>query len=42
MGDQHLNARNAKNLGFLVDLDWNTLTEEKLMVGVMEILNNST
>jgi len=39
-GDQPLNAQLAKNLGFLVDLEWNDLTEEKLSAAINEVLDN--
>jgi glucuronosyltransferase len=40
-GDQPLNAQLAKNLGFLVNLEWNELTEESVSAAINEILNNS-
>lgn len=39
-GDQDMNAKKAKDKGFLYQLDWNTLTEDKLMSGIQEVLNN--
>lgn len=39
-GDQELNARQAESHGFLHQLDWNKLTEEDLMAGIQEILQN--
>jgi len=41
-GDQNLNAGMAKRLGFLVETDWNELTEEMLTNAINEILTNST
>lgn len=39
-GDQLLNAKQAKNRGYLVELDWSKLTEQTLMGAIQEILNN--
>ncbi len=39
-GDQDMNAKQAKNHGFLYQLDWNTLTEQQLMTAIKEVLNN--
>lgn len=40
LGDQPLNAKLAKTHGFIIDIDWNEVTEEKLSAGIKEILND--
>lgn len=35
-----LNAKLAKDHGFIVELDWNTVSEEVLLTGINEILSN--
>lgn len=40
-GDQDQNAKKALNQGFLLQLDWSTLTEKDLMAGIQEVLNNN-
>lgn len=40
MTDQYQNARLAKNNGFLVELDWNKMTEEEFEGTINEVLNN--
>lgn len=40
-GDQPMNAKQAIKHGFLVQREWNHLTEESLMEGIQEILNNN-
>lgn len=39
-GEQPLNARTAENRGYLVRLDWNELTEERLMEAIQEVISN--
>lgn len=39
-GDQPLNAKLARTHGFIVEMDWNDLTDAKLSSGIKEILNN--
>lgn len=39
-GDQPMNAKEAGNRGFLVELEWKSLSEEKLLVGINEVLKN--
>lgn len=38
--DQHQNAGLAKNNGFLVELDWNVLTEKEFEGAIREILDD--
>lgn len=40
LGDQPMNAKQAKGHGFLVQREWDDLTEESLLEGIKEILNN--
>ncbi len=40
MADQPKNARLAKDKGFLVELDWNNLSEKDFEGAINEILNN--
>ncbi|OXA38205.1 UDP-glucuronosyltransferase 2B7 [Folsomia candida] len=39
-GDQPLNAQSAENRGYLVRLEWNDLTEDRLLEAINEVLNN--
>ncbi|ODN00424.1 UDP-glucuronosyltransferase 2B23 [Orchesella cincta] len=39
-GDQPLNAKLAKTHDFIVEMDWNALTEESFMSAIQELLNN--
>lgn len=41
-GDQPMNAKLAEKHGFIVELDWNALTEDILYSGIQDILKNST
>lgn len=40
VGDQPLNAKQAERLGILKVLDWNEITEEALLHGIQEVLEN--
>ncbi|XP_021946508.1 UDP-glucuronosyltransferase 2A3 [Folsomia candida] len=40
MGDQPMNAKLAKRLGIIHEIDWNELTEENLTNGIKEVLTN--
>jgi UDP:flavonoid glycosyltransferase YjiC (YdhE family) len=39
-GDQIMNAQQAKNMGFSVELDWNDVTEDSLTKAIQEVLGN--
>ncbi|CAL8089902.1 unnamed protein product [Orchesella dallaii] len=39
-GDQPLNAKLAKSHDFMVELDWNTITEEQLLSSIQELAYN--
>lgn len=40
IGDQPQNAKKAKAQGFLLELDWNELTEETFLRAIDEVLSN--
>lgn len=40
LGDQLANAKLAKRHDFIVDLDWNTVTENELLEAINEVLKN--
>ncbi len=40
LGDQLANAKLAKRHDFIVDLDWNTVTEDELLDAINEVLKN--
>lgn len=39
-GDQPGNAKFARKHGFIVELDWNKVTEAELLEAVNEVINN--